>query len=76
VAQNLLAESLRMYPAPPLLIRRALEADEWPAGGTGVKVKVDKASDLFISLYNMGRSPQIWDRCGATRARRLISLCV
>eukprot|EP00965_Chrysotila_dentata_P153182 5062087-Pleurochrysis_carterae.AAC.4 len=52
-----------MWPAPPLLIRRALEADNWPEGGTGVEggVKLQRASDLFISLYNMGRSPQLWD---------------
>jgi len=59
--QNVIAEALRMYPAPPLLIRRSLDEDTWPEGGTGVEVKVDRASDLFISLYNMGRSPQLWD---------------
>ncbi|KAL3914372.1 MAG: hypothetical protein SGPRY_007650, partial [Prymnesium sp.] len=58
--QNALGETLRMWPAPPLLIRCALEEDTWPEGGTGIEggVKLERASDLFISLYNMGRSPQ------------------
>lgn len=62
--QNLIAETLRMWPAPPLLIRCALEEDTWPEGGTGIEggVKLQRASDLFISLYNMGRSPQLWDK--------------
>ena len=61
--QNLLAETLRMWPAPPLLIRCALEEDTWPEGGTQIEggAKLQRASDLFISLYNMGRSPQLWD---------------
>lgn len=61
--QNLIAETLRMWPAPPLLIRRALEADTWPEGGTGIDggVELQRGSDLFFSLYNMGRSPQLWE---------------
>mmetsp|Transcript_114952 Transcript_114952/g.199267 ORF Transcript_114952/g.199267 Transcript_114952/m.199267 type:complete len:714 (-) Transcript_114952:203-2344(-) len=63
LVQNLIAETLRMWPAPPLLIRRALEDDVWPEGGTGIKdMKVGRANDLFISLYNMGRSPQLWEK--------------
>ena len=63
LVQNLIAETLRMWPAPPLLIRCALEEDTWPEGGTGIEggVKLNRANDLFISLYNMGRSPQLWD---------------
>ncbi|KAL1503811.1 hypothetical protein AB1Y20_012278 [Prymnesium parvum] len=62
--QNLLAETLRMWPAPPLLIRCALEEDTWPEGGTGIEggVKLQRASDLFISMYNLGRSPQLWEK--------------
>jgi cytochrome P450 len=62
LVQNLIAETLRMWPAPPLLIRRAVEEDVWPEGGTGLEdVSIKRANDLFISLYNMGRSPQLWD---------------
>merc|ERR1719482_454965 len=61
--QALIAETLRMWPAPPLLIRSALEEDTWPAGGTGIPggAKLARAGDLFISTYNMGRSPQLWE---------------
>ena len=61
--QNALAESLRMWPAPPLLLRRALDDDTWPEGGTGVDggVKIPRAGDVMISMYNMGRSPMLWE---------------
>ena len=49
-------ESMRLYPQPPVLLRRALEdvrmgAFEVPAG-----------SDIFISTWNLHRSPLLWDR--------------
>jgi len=61
--QKVLAETLRMWPAPPLFIRCALEEDKWPEGGTGIEggCKLARANDLFISTYNMGRSPQLWE---------------
>jgi len=61
--QKVLAETLRMWPAPPLFIRCALEEDTWPEGGTGIEggSKLARANDLFISTYNMGRSPQLWE---------------
>jgi len=60
--QCVIAETLRMWPAPPLLIRCAVEADCWPEGGTGIEggAQLARANDLFLSLYNMGRSPQLW----------------
>lgn len=61
--QKVIAETLRMWPAPPLFIRCALEEDTWPEGGSGIEggCKLARANDLFISTYNMGRSPQLWD---------------
>ena len=61
--QKAIAETLRMWPAPPLLIRCAVEEDTWPEGGTGIEggAKLARANDLFISMYNMGRSPQLWE---------------
>jgi cytochrome P450 len=60
--QKVIAETLRMWPAPPLFIRCALEKDQWPEGGTGIEggCSLARANDLFISTYNLGRSPQLW----------------
>lgn len=49
-----LNESMRLYPQPPVLIRRALEDDI--VGG----FKVEKGSDIFISVWNLHRSPETW----------------
>ena len=54
------AESLRMYPEPPLLIRRSLEDDVWPEGGVGFQAKVLRGSDIFMALYNIHRDPRYW----------------
>ena len=54
------AESLRLYPEPPLLIRRALEKVELPQGGAAAVVTLPKGSDVFLSLYNIHRSPALW----------------
>jgi len=54
------SESLRMYPEPPLLIRRALDEDVLPAGATGKDTKVLRGMDFFVSVYNMQRSEKYW----------------
>lgn len=58
-----LIESLRLYPEPPLLIRRARVEDSLPAGGTGLKdgVKILRGTDIFISTWNLHRSPELWE---------------
>lgn len=56
-----ISESLRMYPEPPLLIRRALEDDILPEGGTGIKSKITRGTDIFLALYNIHRSEEFWD---------------
>jgi cytochrome P450 len=56
-----LSESLRMYPEPPLLIRRALEDDVLPAGGAGFQTKITRGTDIFLALYNIHRSPEFWE---------------
>ena len=52
-----------MYPEPPLLIRRALEDDVLPAGGTGKKAgfPILRGTDIFIALYNIHRSEEFWE---------------
>ncbi|CAM6007678.1 unnamed protein product [Sphagnum balticum] len=57
------AESLRLYPQPPLLIRRSLKPDTLPGGHKGdpAGYSIPKGVDLFISLYNLHRSPDFWE---------------
>jgi cytochrome P450 len=50
------------------MTRRALEPDTLPLGHTtagGVqdaKVKIIKGSDFFLSIWNLHRSPLLWDK--------------
>jgi len=55
------AESLRMYPEPPLLIRRALQDDVLPRGGVDFQTKIARGTDVFIALYNIHRSSRYWE---------------
>ncbi|KAL2330209.1 hypothetical protein Fmac_017790 [Flemingia macrophylla] len=48
-------ESLRLYPQPPVLIRRSIGDDvlgEYP---------IKRGEDIFISVWNLHRSPSLWD---------------
>lgn len=56
-----IAESLRMYPEPPLLIRRALEDDVLPAGNAGFETKISRGTDIFMAVYNIHRDPELWE---------------
>lgn len=47
-------ESLRLYPQPPVLIRRSLMDDVLG------KYPITKGEDIFISLWNLHRSPKHW----------------
>ncbi|KAL4446664.1 hypothetical protein ABPG77_007908 [Micractinium sp. CCAP 211/92] len=49
-------ESMRLYPHPPVLLRRALVEDTLPGGYT-----VPANQDVMISVYNIHRSPAVWD---------------
>jgi cytochrome P450 len=49
-----------MYPQPPLLIRRALEDDILPKGSAKKKTFIPRGTDIFISTWNMHRSPEFW----------------
>jgi carotene epsilon-monooxygenase len=49
-------ESMRLYPHPPVLLRRALIPDKLPGGYT-----VLKGQDVMISVYNIHRSRAVWD---------------
>jgi len=56
-----LIEALRLYPEPPLLIRRALEPDTLPRGGAARETRLLKGTDVFISTWNLHRSPAYWE---------------
>lgn len=60
----IIAEALRLYPQPPLLIRRALQPDTLPGGYRGDKdgYPIPQGTDIFISVYNLHRSPYFWDQ--------------
>lgn len=51
------AESMRLYPHPPVLIRRAIEDDVLPGG-----FKVGKGQDVMVSIYNIHHSESVWPR--------------
>ncbi|KAM0950818.1 putative cytochrome P450 [Dioscorea sansibarensis] len=60
----IIAEALRLYPQPPLLIRRALRRDVLPGGYKGQDdgFEIPAGTDIFLSVYNLHRSPYFWDR--------------
>ena len=58
------AESLRLYPQPPVLIRRAEQDLTLPQGTSAFPQGFDlaKGCDIFISTWNLHRSPHLWER--------------
>eukprot|EP00584_Thalassiosira_punctigera_P003443 CAMPEP_0172527972 /NCGR_PEP_ID=MMETSP1067-20121228/2500_1 /TAXON_ID=265564 ORGANISM="Thalassiosira punctigera, Strain Tpunct2005C2" /NCGR_SAMPLE_ID=MMETSP1067 /ASSEMBLY_ACC=CAM_ASM_000444 /LENGTH=764 /DNA_ID=CAMNT_0013311809 /DNA_START=337 /DNA_END=2631 /DNA_ORIENTATION=+ len=58
-----LIEALRLYPEPPVLIRRARQEDTLPPGGSGMSggIKVLRGTDIFISTWNLHRAPEYWE---------------
>ena len=54
------AESLRLYPEPPLLIRRCRTEDQLPKGGGGRAATVIRGMDIFLALYNIHRDERFW----------------
>ncbi|KAL0043106.1 hypothetical protein WJX79_009388 [Trebouxia sp. C0005] len=58
-------ESMRLYPHPPVLLRRAMVQDELPGGYT-----VPRGQDVMISVYNIHHSPAVWDDAEAFQPER------
>jgi cytochrome P450 len=56
-----LAEALRLYPEPPILIRRCLEDVPLPKGAGENDVTLIKGMDVFISVWNLHRHPDCWE---------------
>lgn len=57
-------ETLRLYPQPPVLIRRSLEEDVLG------KYRISKGEDIFISVWNLHRSPALWEDPDVFRPER------
>ncbi|XP_020529430.1 cytochrome P450 97B2, chloroplastic isoform X2 [Amborella trichopoda] len=57
-------EALRLYPQPPLLIRRSLRPDILPGGLTGDKngYSIPAGTEICLSVYNLHRCHYFWDR--------------
>lgn len=56
-----IAESLRMYPEPPLLIRRNLTQVTLPKGATvPFEATLMRGTDIFIAVYNIHRDERYW----------------
>ncbi|GMP54857.1 hypothetical protein CsSME_00019887 [Camellia sinensis var. sinensis] len=60
----IIVEALRLFPQPPLLIRRTLKSDLLPGGYNGNKdgYAIPAGTDIFLSVYNLHRSPYFWDK--------------
>lgn len=58
--RRLLAETLRLYPEPPLLIRRVLSDTVLPKGGASEETAVMRGTDIFINVYSLHRNPALW----------------
>jgi hypothetical protein len=52
-----------LYPQPPVLIRRNTEPLKLPQGTTGSRGGFDlaKGCDIFLSTWNLHRSPHLWE---------------
>lgn len=58
-------ESMRLYPHPPVLIRRAQQEDVLPGG-----YKLKTGQDVMVSVYNIHHSPQVWEDAEDFRPER------
>lgn len=61
LTRRVLAEALRLYPEPPLLIRRLLADDTLPGGEIGKPTSLKRGTDVFICVYSLHRSPSLWE---------------
>lgn len=67
-----IAETLRMYPQPPLLIRRCRTEDKLPKGG-GREATVIRGMDIFLVLYNIHRDERFWPEPDTFRPDRFLT---
>lgn len=56
----IIAETLRLYPAPPILLRRLLADTVLPKGSAASPTPLKRGADVFINVYSLHRSPELW----------------
>lgn len=61
LVRRVLAEALRLYPEPPVLIRRCLQDTVLPRGGAARETHIMRGTDIFINVYSLQRSPELWE---------------
>jgi len=68
--RSCLIESLRLYPQPPLMIRRCINGDEIQTGPTCTQVQGSVSllpgQDVFISTWSLHRSVKLWGKDAAS----------
>eukprot|EP00884_Botryococcus_braunii_P015183 jgi/Botrbrau1/23666/Bobra.55_2s0047.1 len=57
-------EAMRLYPQPPVLLRRSLEEDSLR------QYRIGPNTDIFISTYNIHRSEQHWEEASQFKPDR------
>ena len=65
----IVAETLRLYPEPPLLIRRCRTENKLPKGG-GREATVIRGMDIFLSLYNIHHDERFWPEADKFKPER------
>mmetsp|Transcript_12918 Transcript_12918/g.27429 ORF Transcript_12918/g.27429 Transcript_12918/m.27429 type:complete len:688 (+) Transcript_12918:153-2216(+) len=55
------AETLRLYPEPPLLIRRCRTPDIVPKGGGARQATVLRGMDVFMATHSLHRDARYWE---------------
>lgn len=60
--RRIIAETLRLYPAPPVLIRRLLADTTLPSGSSSLDCTLARGTDIFINVYSLHRSAELWDQ--------------
>ncbi|MCO5578022.1 hypothetical protein L7F22_031860 [Adiantum nelumboides] len=64
LTRRVINETLRLYPEPPVLIRRSLQDDKLES------YPIQKGEDIFISVWNLHRSPHLWEDADDFRPER------
>ena len=60
MVRHCIAEALRLYPAPPILIRRCLEDHKVMAAGFPDGISITPGQDVMISTWSIHRDPRLW----------------